>query len=114
MEGAADAVRTRARVSNRYFAKVAAWSELPRAHVTTARGGRARSLAPRSFAASRFRLSCSRTAAPAWAASRNMRVHAGSTIGLFIRRAQLGDEVVGVAAKEGLAELHRAPVAQES
>src|SRR5206468_10223864 len=53
---------------------------------------------PRRAAASRLRSSCARTAAPASAASRNIRVQAGSTTGLFIRRAQLGDEVVGVTA----------------
>ena len=45
-------------------------------------------------------------------ASRNMRVAAGS--GLLTGRAQLGDEVVGVAAVVGLAELDRASVAQEA
>ena len=38
IDGDADEARRPVRVSTRYFAKVAAWSELPRAQVTTARG----------------------------------------------------------------------------
>ncbi len=38
IDGAADEARMPVRVSIRYFANVAAWSELPRAQVTTARG----------------------------------------------------------------------------
>src|SRR5580765_5936430 len=39
-DGDADAVNKPTCVSKTYFAKVAAWSELPRAHVTMKRGGR--------------------------------------------------------------------------
>src|SRR5262245_34458553 len=112
MEGAADAVRIPRRVSSRYLAKVAAWSELPRAQVTTARGESLRSSRPSSSAASRLRASCERTTPAASPASRCIRVAAGS--GLFTGRAELGHEVVGVATVVGLAELHRAAVAQEA
>src|SRR6185503_20090399 len=97
MEGAAEAVRTPRRVSTRYLAYVAAWSELPRAQVTTARGASARRAAPSSVAAARLRSSCARTASAASPASRNIRVPAGSR--LFARGAELGDEVVGVSAE---------------
>ncbi len=43
---AADEVSTPVRVSTRYLAKVAAWSQEPRAQVTTARGGWARRRSP--------------------------------------------------------------------
>ena len=48
IEGAAEEVRMLRRVSIRYWAKVAAWSELPRPIVTTARGCMVRSRTPRS------------------------------------------------------------------
>src|SRR6185503_2000826 len=110
-EGAAEAVITPTRVSKRYLAYVAAWSELPRAHVTTARGGAARSSFARPATAAALRPSCARTASGDSEDSWNMRVQAGSMIGLFI--AELGHEVVGVAAEERLGELDGADVAHE-
>src|SRR6185436_6784223 len=57
-----------------------------------------------------LRSSCRRSAAADCAASLNMCV--GDA--LAIRRAELGNEVIGVAAIEGLAKLDRAAVRQES
>src|SRR5882762_4510125 len=45
-DGAAEEVSTPRRVSIMYLAKVAAWSELPRAQVTTARGESRRRVSP--------------------------------------------------------------------
>src|ERR1700682_1132625 len=73
-----------------------------------------RSFVPSARTASPFRASCARTTAPACAASRNMRVEPGSRGMLFTRRTELRDEIIGVAAKERLAEFDRLPVAKEA
>ena len=91
------------RVSIRYFAKVAAWSELPRAQVTTARGASARSSRPRRQPRRGLRSNCARTTSPA---SRRLAEQCvarvprrdGEARVTHCERAQLGDEVVGVAA----------------
>jgi hypothetical protein len=62
------------RVSTRYLAKVAAWSLLPRAQVTTARGGVARRRWPIWAARAALAPSWAATTCEAWPASRNMRV----------------------------------------
>jgi hypothetical protein len=62
------------RVSIRYLAKVAAWSELPRAQVTTARGGLARRRSAILAARAALAPSWAATTCEAWPASRNMRV----------------------------------------
>ena len=96
------------RVSIRYFAKVAAWSELPRAQVTTARGAMLRTTLPELIdeVAVRVQLRANRGRSGG-----RFPEHAG--IGIH-GRAELGDEVVGVAAIVGLRELDRAAVLQES
>src|SRR6478609_9957369 len=80
--------------------------------VTTARGGRSRSWRPSEATVAALRASWRATTSGACAASRNMRVAAGSR--LFGGRAELGDEVVGITAEIGLAELGRAAIAQEA
>src|SRR5690606_9529208 len=87
-----------------------AWSELPRAQVMAKRGGTARSDSTSRSTESRFRASWRATTAGALAASANSRVRVGSVMA----DAELGDEVVGVAAVVGLAELDRAAVGQEA
>src|SRR4051812_20630310 len=59
-----------------------------------------------------LRASWRATTAGACAASRNMRVVAGSR--LLGGRAELGDEVVGITTEIGLAEFGGAAVAQEA
>src|SRR5688572_21443242 len=108
MEGAAEEVISRTCVSMRYLAKVAALSELPRAHVMTPRGARARSASPSVRSGAAFAASWRRTAAGLSAASACMRLRAfAATSG---NGAELGDEVVDVAAVVGLRELDRAAV----
>jgi hypothetical protein len=75
-EGAADEVSTCVCDSMRYFAYVAAWSELPRAQVTTARGGSLRSFSPSSRSSDALWVSCAPTSCGASAASRYIRVWA--------------------------------------
>ena len=75
IDGAADEASRPVRVSIRYFANVAAWSELPRAQVTTARGAMLRTHLSELLDAGRdSHAAARRTAAGAAAASRNMRV----------------------------------------
>ena len=92
-------------VSARY---VAAWSELPRAQVTTARGANFRTTSPRRSTRSRF--------APTASEPPRELPPLPGTCGCrdSPRRAEFRDEVVGVAAVVGLRELDRVAVLQEA
>src|SRR6185312_8298407 len=74
IEGDADAVTRPRRVSKRYLANVAAWSELPRAQVTMKSGGRARSRAANASTIPAFAASWRWTASAASPASANILV----------------------------------------
>ena len=69
-DGAAEEVRIPSRVSIRYLANVAAWSELPRAQVTTARAASCRNFVPSRCMRSVLARSWTRTVSAACAASR--------------------------------------------